>query len=140
MERLLATLNSDMEYDGKTWGQRCKALIRERRMTQVEFAERLGVAQSTLNKWLNGRREPTLKELAWIARALTEARPDAPVFPGYMAFGLPSARELAAALAKAVDGLGSAAVIQLRKDASKHGAAKPAAKQPRRPGPHQKQG
>lgn len=38
---------------------RIRRIINEYSLTQVSFAQRIGVQQSTVSMWLNGQREPT---------------------------------------------------------------------------------
>lgn len=42
----------------------------ERRLTQTQIAERLGVNKSAVNRWLNGRENLTLRSLAELAWAM----------------------------------------------------------------------
>lgn len=48
----------------------CKELREERGLTQKEFADKLGLDQSTVSLWENGKTQPRTKLLVKIARIL----------------------------------------------------------------------
>ena len=45
-----------------TYSEGVKALRMKMLLTQTEFAEKLGVAFATVNRWEKGHHEPTMKE------------------------------------------------------------------------------
>ncbi len=51
-------------------GKRMSALIRQQNMTQRELAERVGVTECAVSKYICGEREPRVETLANIATAL----------------------------------------------------------------------
>jgi transcriptional regulator with XRE-family HTH domain len=89
-----------MKYKSEQWGERCRALLSERGITMEEFADYIGVVQSTFSKRINGRRGARLWHIEQMATALTELKPDSPVFPGHLAFGYPSIGELTSTMAE----------------------------------------
>src|SRR5262249_21424730 len=50
-------------------------LIRSRRMSQEAMARQLGVSLKTVNRWVNGRTEPRMRELRRIQDAFGVAPP-----------------------------------------------------------------
>jgi DNA-binding XRE family transcriptional regulator len=50
-------------------------LIRSRRMSQEAMARMLGVSLKTVNRWVNGRTEPRMRELRRIQEAFGVAPP-----------------------------------------------------------------
>lgn len=46
-----------------------KRYLEDHKVTQVEFAERMGVKQSTVSDWLNGHITPSTKNLRAISAA-----------------------------------------------------------------------
>jgi len=50
-------------------------LIRSRRMSQEAMARLLGVSLKTVNRWVNGRTEPRMRELRTIQEAFGVAPP-----------------------------------------------------------------
>lgn len=56
--------------EGFTFGERVKVILKFLRVTQSAFAKKTGMDLSQLNKLLNGKRNPTSKELVKIVDAL----------------------------------------------------------------------
>ncbi|MDY4191508.1 MAG: helix-turn-helix transcriptional regulator [Oscillospiraceae bacterium] len=83
-----------------TFGERIKALRKERGMTQEELAERLSVTRQTVSKWEQGTTQPDLDRVLELGRLFgvstdhllgggeppRENRPSAPEAPGKSAF------------------------------------------------------
>ena len=83
-----------------TFGERIKALRKERGMTQEELAERLSVTRQTVSKWEQGTTQPDLDRVLELGRLFgvstdylldgggppRENRPSAPETPGKSAF------------------------------------------------------
>jgi transcriptional regulator with XRE-family HTH domain len=53
-----------------TFGERFARLIRERGWTQLEAAEKLGVSQALISRYLRGKREPLPRTIAYLADRL----------------------------------------------------------------------
>lgn len=53
-----------------TFGERLRSLLEDREITQKEFAERLNIAPTTLNGYINDKREPDFALLRRIALIL----------------------------------------------------------------------
>ena len=53
-----------------TFGERLKGLLREKSIPQIEIAAACGVTDSTVNHWVQGRKEPKSRYLPFIARRL----------------------------------------------------------------------
>lgn len=59
------------EHNQKTtFAQRLSQLIRERGWTQLEAAEKLGISQSLISRYLRGKREPFPRTIAHLAERL----------------------------------------------------------------------
>lgn len=54
----------------QTWQDLAKSRMKEIGMTQEKLAERLGKTQGGIGHWLNGRREPSIDDIASIMREL----------------------------------------------------------------------
>ncbi len=52
------------------WNELAKARMKEVGITQENLAERLGITQGAIGHWLNGRREPSIKDIAKIMKIL----------------------------------------------------------------------
>ena len=52
----------------KTFGERLKALRKEKNIGQVELAKQLGVGKSIISLWETNQCEPTLSKLIALAR------------------------------------------------------------------------
>lgn len=63
-----------------TFGERLKQAVASKGMEWVELAAALGVGPRTVNNWANNRTEPTLHQIATIAKMLG-------VSPAWLAFG-----------------------------------------------------
>ncbi len=59
--------NFDMK---STWNELAKARMKEIGMTQERLAELLGKTQGAIGHWLNGRREPSIDEVAALLKAI----------------------------------------------------------------------
>lgn len=55
---------------GKEFGLRISTALKNRRMTQKELAERIGVTEAVISRYISGEREPKPDVLANIATAL----------------------------------------------------------------------
>lgn len=55
---------------GKELGLRISATLQKRRMTQKELAERIGVTEAVISRYISGEREPKPDVLANIATAI----------------------------------------------------------------------
>lgn len=58
-----------------TFAEWMSGLIRSRRMSQEAMARVLGVSLKTVNRWVNGRTEPRMRELRRIQEAFGVAPP-----------------------------------------------------------------
>lgn len=70
----LAPCDSDAHIGGMTkkqsFGEKLKQLLKGRKMSQSELARRTGIDRSTVNRLVNGKRDPSSEELEWIAKVL----------------------------------------------------------------------
>lgn len=55
------------------FSERLKEVLRERDMSQVALAKKIGMSQGVVNNYCTGKREPTLDVLVSICRALNES-------------------------------------------------------------------
>lgn len=55
---------------GRELGQRISDLLRSKRMQQRELAERIGLTEATMSRYISGEREPKPEVIANIATAL----------------------------------------------------------------------
>ncbi len=55
---------------GKALGSRIAEILQRRKMTQKELAERIGVTEAVISRYISGDREPKPEILANIATAL----------------------------------------------------------------------
>lgn len=67
-----AALSPGMHVSFADW---MSELIRSRRMSQEAMARLLGVSLKTVNRWVNGRTEPRMRELRRIQDAVGVAPP-----------------------------------------------------------------
>ena len=47
------------------YSQRIRELMKEEKVNQVILSQKIGVVQSTISAWLNGKKEPSIKSL-WL--------------------------------------------------------------------------
>jgi DNA-binding XRE family transcriptional regulator len=73
---LAVTQQHDASGDGHvTFAKWMSDLIHSRRMSQEAMARALGVSLKTVNRWVNGRTEPRMRELRRIQEAFGVAPP-----------------------------------------------------------------
>lgn len=56
----MSSIMIDIKYS-----QRIRELMREEKVNQVILSQKIGVVQSTISAWLNGKKEPSIKSL-WL--------------------------------------------------------------------------
>ncbi len=54
------------------FSERLKEVLRDKQMTQVALAKKIGMSQGVVNNYCTGKREPTLDVLIAICKALDE--------------------------------------------------------------------
>ena len=54
----------------KTFSERLRYVLNEKKITQSELSKRTGIRQSSISDWLNGRYEPKQDKIYLIAQAL----------------------------------------------------------------------
>lgn len=52
----------------QTWQAKLKELIKKNKTSQEEVAEKIGVSQTAVGKWINGRRQPTFSHLEALSK------------------------------------------------------------------------
>ncbi|OBU84568.1 hypothetical protein MY55_21285 [Chromobacterium subtsugae] len=57
-------------FDMKTWQERAREVMRDKKLTQRAVADRMHRSQSTFACWLNGRNVPNLEDIDALAGAL----------------------------------------------------------------------
>ena len=62
-EVMTASVRATTHPTGSTFSTWFQGVLREDRMSQEAAARRLGVSLKTVNRWVNGRTEPRLREL-----------------------------------------------------------------------------
>lgn len=59
-----------LPYENSSFGSRLKSVIKKRGFTQMEFAEKLDISQSTLTKYISGENKPSLEKYIEICNVL----------------------------------------------------------------------
>ncbi len=68
MSSLILTKVRDSIYMNRVFCERLKELRQEKGIGQEELANRIGVSRGVISLWENGLREPTMGNLAALAR------------------------------------------------------------------------
>lgn len=68
----VATVNTLRNNRGmkKTWAELAKTRMKDAGITQDRAAEAIGKTQGAVDHWLNGRRQPSIKDIASIMKAI----------------------------------------------------------------------
>jgi DNA-binding XRE family transcriptional regulator len=72
---MILDMTTDPDFDGLfvpewTFGDKVRKVRRELKLTQADFAGRLGVKENTYNAWETGRNTPNLKDAQQVAKRL----------------------------------------------------------------------
>lgn len=68
--RTFATVTYLMHYSSVMVKLRLRQIFKQKQVTQVEMARRLGVSAMTVSGWITGRRYPSIETLGQIAEML----------------------------------------------------------------------